>query len=66
MPNKFRGNSFTPRQRRVLNYLLTTFDWQSQQPDLNSASKENLTEITESLREVIDSANPDADNAATN
>jgi hypothetical protein len=60
MPNKFRDNSFTPRQRRVLNHLLKTYEMVlSSEPN-----DEHFREITESLREVIDSASPDADNAA--
>jgi hypothetical protein len=49
-------NILTIRERRVLNYLLATFDWQSKQPDLNMASRDNLTEIVEVLEQVIDSA----------
>ncbi len=49
-------NILTIRERRVLNYLLATFDWQSKQPDLNMASRDNLTEIVAVLEQVIDSA----------
>ena len=60
MPNKFRDNSFTPRQRRVLSHLLKTYETVlSSEPN-----DEHFSEIAEVLREVIDSANPDADNAA--
>lgn len=59
MPNKFRNNSFTPRQHRVLGQLHTLF-----QDMLPTTSRpDSVREITEVLREVIDSANPDADNA---
>ena len=61
MPNKFRYNSFTPRQRRVLSHLLKTYETVlSSEPN-----DEHFSEITEVLREVINSANPDADNADT-
>lgn len=59
MPNKFRDNSFTPRQRRVLNQLLRVYEMVS----ASDPTDPHFSEIREVLREVIDSANPDADDA---
>lgn len=58
MPNKFRGNSFTPHQRRVLSRLLKVYD----QVHAHIPDDKDIKEVAQVLREVIDSANPEADN----